>query len=186
MTINDRDLDVVASNAIILLIALVSDNMDEAVDCMIHVWYSALIRKSDLDMIQQKVLPLVQDICEKIKDKNPETVLGKTWKFGKRSFRLVLRKSLWDRLLAYMTVPEGLTAERASRIRTAVTLDESRKDYLDMHLLFQSPSRRVAKHRFRQDGLLLPFGAPRHEFQEPNPRVIEVPNWIRKRKSNEQ
>ncbi|KAK4068705.1 uncharacterized protein Triagg1_7065 [Trichoderma aggressivum f. europaeum] len=176
VTINDHDLDVVARNAIILLITLVSDNMDEAVDCMIHVWYSALIRKSDLDMIQQKVRPLVENICEKIKDKNPDSILGKTWKFGNRSLRLVLRKSLWDRLLAYMTVPQGLTAERASRIRTAVTLDESRKDYLDMHLLFQSPYRRVAKHRFRADGLLLPFGAPRHEFQEPNPTLFHVPD----------
>ncbi|KAL7909005.1 hypothetical protein GGI35DRAFT_493828 [Trichoderma velutinum] len=175
-TINDHDPDVVARNAMILLIALVSDNIDEAVDCIIHVWYSALIRKSDLDMIQQKVLPLVQSTCEKIKDKTPDNLLGKTWRFGKRSLRLVLRKAVWDRLLTYMNIPEGLTAEQASRIRTAVTLDKSRKDYLDLHLLFQSPSRRVAKHRFRQDGLLLPFGAPRHEFQEPNPTLFHVPD----------
>lgn len=44
VTINDRDLDIVARNAIMLLIALVVDNIDEAVDCMIHIWYSALIR----------------------------------------------------------------------------------------------------------------------------------------------
>lgn len=158
-----------ARNAIILLIALVSDNIDEAVDCIIHVWYSALIRKSDLDMIQQKVLPLVQGICEKVKDKDSNGLLGKTWRFGKRSLRLVLQKSQWARLLTYMNAPEGLTAERASRIRTAVTLAESKQDSLDRHLLFQSPARRIAKHRFRQDGLLLPFGAPRQEFQEPNP-----------------
>ncbi|PKK48400.1 hypothetical protein CI102_8134 [Trichoderma harzianum] len=153
VTINDNDLDVVARNAIILLIALVSDNADEAVDCIIHVWYSALIRKSDLDMLQQK-----------------------TWRFEKGSLRLVLPKSFWDRLLAYVSIPEGLTADQASCIRTAVTLARSKRDYLDLHLIFQSPSRRVAKQRFRQDGLLLPFGAPRHEFQEPNPTLFHVRN----------
>ncbi|QYS97447.1 MYND-type zinc finger protein samB [Trichoderma simmonsii] len=179
VTINDDDLDVMARNVIILLIALVSDNIDEAVDCIIHVWYSALIRKSDLDMIQQKILPLVQDICEKVKDKDSHSLLGKTWRFGKRSLRLILQKSQWARLLTYMKTPEGLTAERASRIRTAVTLAESKKDTLDRHLAFQSPARRIAKHRFRQDGLLLPFGAPRHEFQEPNPTLFHVTDfWL--------
>lgn len=169
ITINDNDLDVVARNAIILLIALIADNMDEAVDCIIHVWYSALIRKSDLEMLRQDILPLIKSVCDKFKDDNPGDLIRQTWSLRKRSLTLVLPKSSWDRLLAYMNIPEGLTAERASRVRMAVTLEKSRKDYLDEHLLFQSPSRRVAKHRFRQDGLLLPFGAPRHEFQEPNP-----------------
>ncbi|UKZ75167.1 hypothetical protein TrVFT333_002843 [Trichoderma virens FT-333] len=176
VVINDSHFDVVARNAIILLIALVADNIDEAADCMIHVWYSALIRKSDLDMLQQKVLPLVESICEKIKDKNSSSLLGKTWRFGQRSLRLVLPKASWDRLLAFLNIPKGLTAEQASRVRMAITLDESKKDNLDLHLIFQTPSRRIAKHRFRQDGLLLPFGASRHEFQEPNPTLFQVSN----------
>ncbi|KAL5091758.1 hypothetical protein Trisim1_002572 [Trichoderma cf. simile WF8] len=178
VTINDHDLDVVARNVIILLIALVSDNADEAVDCIIHVWYSALIRKSDLDMLQHKVRPLIESACEKIKDKDMNSLLGKTWRFSKGSLRLVLPKSFWDRLLAYVSIPEGLTAERASCIRTAVTLARSKKDHLDLHLIFQSPFRRVAKQRFRQDGLLLPFGAPRYEFQEPNPTLFhDTSSW---------
>ncbi|KAL7789378.1 hypothetical protein V8C37DRAFT_417967 [Trichoderma ceciliae] len=174
ITINDRDLGIVARNAIKLLVALVVDNIDEAVDCIIHVWYSALIRKSDLGILQQRILPLVEGICEKIKDKEAGSLWGKTWTFGQRSLRLVLQKSSWDGLLSYMKIPEGLTAERASHTRLAVTLDESRKDYLDRHLLFQSPSRRIAKIRFRQDGLLLPFGSRRHEFQEPNPTFFQT------------
>jgi hypothetical protein len=68
-----------------------------------------------------------------------------------------------------MNIPEGLTAERANQIRTAVTLAESRKDYRDRNLLFQSRSRRIAKNRFWGDGLLLPFGSRRDGFREPNP-----------------
>jgi hypothetical protein len=83
VTINDNDLDVVARNAIILLIALVSDNADEAVDCIIHVWYSALIRKSDLDMLQQKVRPLIESACEKIKDKDMNSLAGEDMEIRK-------------------------------------------------------------------------------------------------------
>lgn len=169
VTINDRDLDIVARNAIMLLIALVVDNIDEAVECIIHVWCSALIRKSDLNVLQQRIRPLIENVCEKIKSKTPSSCLGKTWTFGQRSLRLVLQKSSWDSLLLSMNIPEGLMAEQANQIRTAVTLAESRKDYCDRHLLFQSPSRRIATNRFREDGLLLPFGSQRYDFREPNP-----------------
>lgn len=162
-------MDIVARNAILLLIALVSDDVGEAVDCIIHVWYSALVRKSDLEILQQRVRPLVESVCEKIKGKQRTSVLAKTFTFGQRSLRLVLQKSSWDALLAYMNVPAGLTAEQANRIRVAITLAECRKDYRHRDGLVQSPSRRVAKHRFRQDGILLPFGSSRDDFQEPNP-----------------
>ena len=48
---NDRDLDIVARNVILLLIVLVVENIDEAVDCIIHICYSALVRKSDMDLL---------------------------------------------------------------------------------------------------------------------------------------
>lgn len=168
---NDRDLDIVARNAIMLLIALAVDDIDEAVDCIIHVWYSALIRKSDLDILQQRIRPLIESVCEKIKGKSPTCLLTKTWQFGQRSLRLVLEKSSWDSLLSLMDIPEGLTAEQAHQIRRTVTVAEPRKDYRDRHLLLQPrpPSRRTAKNQFRKDGLLLPFGSRRKDFQEPNP-----------------
>lgn len=169
ITMNDRDLDIVARNAIMLLVAFTADSQNEAIDCMIHIWYSAFIRKYDLDILQQRIRPLIEKVCDKIKDKPANSALGKTWTFGQRSLRLVLEKSTWDSLLSFIEVPEGLTIEKANEIRTAVTLAESRVDYRDRHFLFLSSSHRVARHRFRQDGLLLPFGAPRSEFQQPNP-----------------
>lgn len=136
---------------------------------MIHVWYSALIRNADLNILQQQIRPLVLKVCEKINSKAPDRLLGKTWTCGDRSLRLVLTKSSWDSLLLYMNVPQGLTVDRASRTRTTVTLAESRKDCRDRHLILQSPVHRVAKDRFWRDGLLLPFGSRRDEICEPNP-----------------
>ncbi|KAF4504438.1 hypothetical protein G6O67_007888 [Ophiocordyceps sinensis] len=75
-TINDRDLDVMARNVILLLIALVVQDVEEKIDCMIHVWYSVLIRKTDNDLVQHHIRPLIEAVCAKIKDKDPGSLLG--------------------------------------------------------------------------------------------------------------
>lgn len=51
ITINDRDFDIVARNVVILLVAIVVEDIDKAVDCMIYIWYLALIRSTDLDLL---------------------------------------------------------------------------------------------------------------------------------------
>ena len=70
-----------------------------------------------------------------------------------------------------MDQPPGLETEKANRIRRSVTLADGRKDYRDRHSLLLAPACRVAKHRFREDGLLLPFGSHRDKFIVPNPSV---------------
>ncbi|KAK3324964.1 hypothetical protein B0H66DRAFT_511247 [Apodospora peruviana] len=180
VTMNDRDIDIVARNVILLLVALVVDDVDAAINCIIHVWYSARICKSHLDVLQQRIRPLIQTVCDKIKSKPPESLQAKTWSFGEqRSLRLVLTKSSWGSLLSFLDTPEGLTEEQAHQIRRAVTMAESRKDYRDRSLLCQpSPARRVASIRFREDGLLLPFGSPRRDsdFVHPNPTFFQTAN----------
>lgn len=117
---NDLDLDIVARNVIMLLIALTVDNMDEVADCIIHIWYSALIRKSALDILQQRVRPLIEDVCEKIKSKLSSAILAKTWTFGQRSMRLVLKKVVVGQaivLYEHPGRPNGRTGEPNSHSR---------------------------------------------------------------------
>ncbi|KEY73762.1 hypothetical protein S7711_03071 [Stachybotrys chartarum IBT 7711] len=173
LTINDRDIDIVARNVIMLLIALFVNDPNEAVLCIIHVWYSSLLRKSDLAMLQGLIRPLLQAVCDSIKDKGEDAVMAKTWSSEGRELRVVLTKSSWDRLVSFLDVPAGLTVERATRIRTEVTLAESRRDFVDRHMCCQPTHHRVPLRRFREDGLLLPFGYPRHEFVTPNPTFFQ-------------
>ncbi|KAH9225123.1 hypothetical protein K456DRAFT_1776129 [Colletotrichum gloeosporioides 23] len=139
VTMNDRDLNIVARNVIMLLISLVVDDVNIAADCIIHVWYSALLCKSNLNIIQHRIHPVLKEVCYKLKGKGADT--------------------LQDDLLSFTDTPKGLTSNQAYDIRKAVTLAEGRKDYRDRHLLLQYPSHRIALTRFREDGLLLPFGA---------------------------
>ncbi|EQL01827.1 MYND finger family protein [Ophiocordyceps sinensis CO18] len=175
-TINDRDLDVMARNVILLLIALVVQDVEEKIDCMIHVWYSVLIRKTDNDLVQHHIRPLIEAVCAKIKDKDPGSLLGKTWEFGRRSLRVVLEKRSWDCLLSFLDVPSGLTAERALEIRAAVTNAGTRRDHRHRRLYCLSPSHRIATNQFWEEGLLLPFGSRRADFCQPNPTFFQSPD----------
>ncbi|KAF5713300.1 SET MYND domain-containing protein [Fusarium globosum] len=178
ITMNDIDFSVVARNAIILLITFTAGDENEAIDCIIHIWYSSSIRKSDHAILEERIRPLIQTVCDKIKSKPADRVLGKTWTFGKRSLRLVLTKAAWDKLLSYATIPEGLTMERANQIRKAVTLAESHFDFLERHYLCAIPSHRVPQQRYREDGILQPFGAQRSEVTILNPTFFQPPfHW---------
>ncbi|KAH6635040.1 hypothetical protein B0J18DRAFT_417793 [Chaetomium sp. MPI-SDFR-AT-0129] len=197
VTLNDKELDIVARNAIMLLIGLVVDNddnsnapnMDTAIDCIIHIWYSALIRPSDLSILQTHIRPLIADICTKTANKPPHTLLAKTWTFPPvsssnptnggppRTLRLILQKQAWDRILSFLDVPQGLTAEKAHKIRTGVTLARERRDHRDRYYTLQVPAQRVAKERFREDGVMLPFGMARQGFLVPNPTFFQDGTW---------
>ena len=66
LVVNDMDMDVVARNLIILLIALVTEDEAEAAECMIHLWYSALVRPSDIDILTTRIRPLIEDVIANI------------------------------------------------------------------------------------------------------------------------
>ena len=167
--INDNDFNVTARNVIILLIFLAFDNATLAAEHAIHVFYSAFLTKACFDAMQSKIKPLVQDVCTKIVHRSADAVLGKTWKFGASSLRLILTKNDWGNLLSFFDVPVDTTKETAQKARDAVVSAPERIDYVHRHLMKQEPAHRVSIMQFREDGLLLPIGAARAEFQIPNP-----------------
>lgn len=180
ITINDREFDVVARNAILLLLSLTAKGDTNAsegsmfstdAEALIHMWYSASIPLRVLSSLQTRVKPLIMEVCQKICHKSPETISGKTWEFpAGQSFRLVLKTKYWLQLVEFLDTSDDLTSERASKFRMAVTLAPDRADYRDRwYFKDASPFMRVAKQRFREDGLLLPFGHPRTVFCVPNP-----------------
>ncbi|KAL7652452.1 hypothetical protein ACMYSQ_009737 [Aspergillus niger] len=125
-----------------------------------------------MELLGRRVRPLIEDFCRKVKDATPGSLIPNTWKFGQRSLRVILDKESWSRLLTYFDVPTGLTVERARSIRTANSLAELRIAFREYYMSCLPPSHRIAFHKFREDGLLLPFGHPRHEFRVPNPTLF--------------
>jgi hypothetical protein len=169
--INDRDLDIVARNLILLLIGLIVEEDNEAVECMIHVWYSAFLRECDMAILRDRVRPLVEDVCRKIQDRSPDVDLGKTWKFAQHSCRVELTKESWGKVLLCLDNIQSLSTDQAKQRRNAVVLAPEHVDFTERRMLALTPTHRICKKRFREDGLLLPFGAFRLDFKVPNPSV---------------
>jgi hypothetical protein len=168
ITINDVDFDVAARNTIMMMIALAVEPVEKAVDCIIHVWYSTLVRQYDIDILQSYVRPMIEEMCEKIKSKKLGAY-SKTWKLRRGTLRVGMEKSSWDRLLSLLSKPIKVSVDRARIIRKSTMLATSRVDYRERTMCALSPLRRVAFAKFQEDGLLVPFGYPRHEFKKPNP-----------------
>lgn len=169
ITLNDRDLDIVARNAIMLILLLAVDDTEAAVDCVLHIWYSAQITKAHLDLLNTSVRPVIQEMCTKIVGKADGKLLGKTWCFGNRTIRIVLTKQAWNATLLYLDLPDGLSSQRAHNVRVAITLAPQRKDNLERYLFEIPPAQRVCSLKFRKDGILLPFGYSRDAHSIPNP-----------------
>lgn len=172
MVLNDRDPEIVIRNAILLLISLTAEEIKEAVDCMIHIFYSAFLQKNHLDILQGKIRALVADVVQKVDNKPLKSLQAKSWTFGSRILRLILTKEVWCKLLERLDVPINLTVQKAHQIRTAVTLAPSRRDYRERRYMCVFPAHRLSQERYRMDGLLLPFGASRAQFDTPNPFVL--------------
>ena len=170
---NDRDVEIVARNSLLVMTAFWFSPADAA-QMMLHLWYSAFLPASMLDTLKETLSPMIQDVCAKIASRSLATLQRKTWSNGSRSLCLALRKAAWNNLLSFLNVPDSLTVAAARDLRTAVTLAEERKDYLDRAIFRQPPAKRVAMMRFREDGLLLPFGSPRAAYDTPNPYVSIV------------
>ena len=166
--LNDDDADIVARNAILLLVAFRFEP-EVATPLMLHVWYSALIPADMLHSLQNEILPLIKEVCTRIQAKPAQALLSETWTFGTRSLRLVLTKIQWDRLPSYLEVPNGLCMAGAQTIRALKTSPPAMKDYVDRVLLKKPPAWRACAMKFRRDGLLCPFGSSREEFDTPNP-----------------
>lgn len=169
IAINDRDMDIVARNLIITLIVFQAPSDLEAIDGMVHVWYSAKITAKHADLLRTHIRALISDIVGKTAGKAPNTLLGKTWSFPQGTVRVELEKWQWDAFLAYFDVPSGLTSTRADEIRREITMAPSRQDQRHRHMCAEKPAHRLCPMKYREDGILLPFGASRGDFIAPNP-----------------
>ena len=166
--INDMDFIIVARNVIMLLIALNFES-EIAVPMMIHLWYSALLPSCMMQAIQSNILPMIDQVCQKIKDKPNGALQAKTFEFNGRKLRIVLKKDDWTHLAKFCQVPAGLTAEVAQQIRRRITLAPERIDYRDRAMLHMPAGVRQGEMHFRHTGVLLPYGCSTRDFDTPNP-----------------
>jgi hypothetical protein len=166
--INDKDWEVVARNAIMLMVALQCEP-DIAANAILHLWYSSLVTADTIEILKIHVQPLIDDVLGKITDKPSGSTQSKTWSFGTRKLNLAITKQHWDDLPNFITGCAGMTANEVRIARQAVCLHPRRKDFVDRALHNLLAGWRVPVAKFRGDGILLPFGTSTAEYTLPNP-----------------
>ncbi|RYP05429.1 hypothetical protein DL765_009845 [Monosporascus sp. GIB2] len=98
--------------------------------------------------------------------------------FGERWLRLMLTKDQRISLLSHYDFPTGLTYEMAKQNRVGITLAPERVDFRERGYFAQKPSSRIVNTRFREEGILLPFGLRRDPFIHPNPTIFRtIDSW---------
>lgn len=153
-----------------------NDKYFESAESLIHLWYSASLPSHILSQLKSHVQPLITDICTQIHTQAVGTLVERSWHFSYgRAVRLALRKEDWFRLEKLCDVPSDLTWQKAFDTRTATTLAPERRDFRERWYFKDiTPPTRISKQKFRHDGLLLPFGHNRRDFDKPNPYVPSV------------
>ncbi|XPS75438.1 hypothetical protein M3J07_007516 [Ascochyta lentis] len=184
VTINDWEFDVVARNVVMLLYALASLNdatsscasYESIAEALIHLWYSAFIPSSLATSLKDRVGSLLEDSCTHTVEAVHDDMIRKTWTFSPtRVLSITLSEGKWPLLSGYLEVPAGLTEQSAKIIRATIVMSPERADYRDRwYFKDATPSMRLAKQRFRSDGLLLPFGHSRTGFNVPNPTMFQT------------
>ncbi|KAL5335956.1 hypothetical protein BJX70DRAFT_390353 [Aspergillus crustosus] len=184
VTLNNRDFHVIARNAILLLFSLTPLEEEPEIssdaitaESLIHLWYSASLSSDITSQLRSRVKPLLTEVCRQLSTEVAGAVVKKTWFFSdNRRLALTLKKEDWFRLEALCEIPLDLTQQKASEIRRATTLAPEQRDFRDRwYFKDATPSVRVAKPKFREDGLLLPFGDDRAGFDLPNPTFFLPP-----------
>jgi hypothetical protein len=167
--LNDKEEMVVARNIILVIIAF-NFPPNEACVIMVHLWYSAFLPKDLLQAVQSKIVPPLQELLN-FTQEEPTKLLKKTFSYHNVTLTATLSRSAWEKILSNFKCSSSVSFSEASALRRSVTMAEHRQDYVDRALFRLPPPWRLAHMRFREDGVLLPFGAARDEFNTPNPYV---------------
>ncbi|KAJ5959627.1 uncharacterized protein N7479_006777 [Penicillium vulpinum] len=164
----------IISQNIMLLLTAFHFSPEDAVPIMIHLWYSALIPASALAALRKKLLPLVEEVCSEAAQKRSIQFFKGFWRKNKACLQVELLKEEWERLRESFQVPGRFSAAMATSNRQDVTLATKREDSLHRVLYAQPRHWRISTMKFRRDGILLPFGCSRKEFDTPNPTFFNA------------
>ncbi|KAK5168392.1 uncharacterized protein LTR77_006962 [Saxophila tyrrhenica] len=174
----DRDGTVITRNLIILLVLLYVSDEAIAMDCVIHIWYSAFLRQSHVEILQTQIRPLIEDMISRVRDRKEKPLQKRAWlPFKTSCVRAMLHKSQWVSVLAHLSVTEEFDMAGAIQIMRQSRILPGRKDFMERRVLMLQRPRRVPYLEYRWRGVLLPFGHSREAFTVLNPTFFHNGQW---------
>ncbi|KAL7794697.1 hypothetical protein V8C43DRAFT_321551 [Trichoderma afarasin] len=145
--------------------------MSRTIDTIIHVWYSAFLTRDNVQYLEEKIQPLLEQVRHHLDGKALDTEIIHTWEFSGGSYlSLALPVVRWNYVINSLKTPPALSYQVAKARMQHVTLDPRKRDAREYHYskMTDSPHLRMVYQRFLEDGMLLPFGHSRLDFVYPN------------------
>ncbi|KAL4752900.1 hypothetical protein BDW72DRAFT_191664 [Aspergillus terricola var. indicus] len=176
LDLNDGD-ETVALRNIILMIVAFHFQPEKASIIMLHLCYSAFLRKDMLESVQSVCIPFIQNLLASGQEGPTGLLLKGTCTHNKATLTAALPRVIWERILLIFTTPSRLSFDEAVALRRSVTLAKHRQDQREGSMFRLPPPWRLAQQKFREDGVLLPFGASRDRYNIPNPTFFENTSW---------
>ncbi|KAI5922779.1 hypothetical protein F4810DRAFT_671424 [Camillea tinctor] len=173
ITINKVAENTLIRDVPILVFAMLEEDKEIASEGIIHLWYSAFIPKSLRDNLISKMKKVVDIVMSMAEDpQNLDTIIDEPIKLGLSTIQVRWSVRNWLHIQSLIEAPIPLSAEEAQQIRQQVSLNPNELDERELHYYCQpEPSNRLCLQRFREDGILLPFGTPRDESLVLNPTM---------------
>lgn len=170
-TIANSSMDMTARNIFLTMLAFLVPEKDDAVDAMIHLWYSAYLRPCHVRLLLERIRPFIADAARIVASQPQEAIFTRSMIKDDRGVRISLTADQWTQLLHYFdfAVENGVDEPRSADARNEVVASETFNDERDLILLRNSAHSRVGIMKFRQQGILQPFSHDSSDFTVPNP-----------------
>lgn len=143
----------------------------DAAEIILHVWYSARLTHGMLAAIDKYMKEPIAELVAKIKGKAGNVLYSKKWAYGAAEVTVRLYKEHWTTLLQILETKHDVVVTEKERLK--VVLAPTRVDYRDRELYLIPGSGRMCSTRFRETGVLAPFGACLDQFDRSNPSVTQ-------------
>jgi hypothetical protein len=173
-TVSNSSMDMTARNIFLTMLAFLVPDKEEAVDAMIHLWYSAYLKPCHVRLLMERIRPFIADAARIVASRPQEAIFTRSLIEDDRGVRISLTAAQWVQLLHYFDFAEedGDDESRSATARNEVVASETFNDERDLILLRNSAHTRVGIMKFREQGILQPFSHTGREFTIPNPYVV--------------
>lgn len=159
--------------SILLLIVFSSLPPAEAAEAAVHLWYSPKLPSSTMAKLRSVFSTKLDKMRQHLRGDNDGLLSTNIQLSDSCSMRCALPRHFWKEL--FHVLDSRISSGTATSMRHIITLAPHRIDYRERHLFTIAPQYRLSKMRYYEDGLVLPFGAERSSFTEPNPLVTPSP-----------
>ncbi|THH20849.1 hypothetical protein EW146_g601 [Bondarzewia mesenterica] len=163
IVLNDRDPIVTFRNALFLIVLANAgrdpDSQESAAEFVLHLLYSVALTEDQNACLTRYIFGLFADESW---DRPGDTHLSVADGRIHLNFTAAHAKPFLDMVFS------GYDWKTAKRGMSKVMLAPERVDYRDRYYASLKPGHRTSAARYRESGILLPFGIPKEHFNQPN------------------